>query len=163
VSGRGKAAVTALVVLLVVAVVTGVLLWRQNADLRRKDEIATAETQATRAASRIAVSMTSYDYRSVKEDFAWVRRDGTKKFEDTYAQSTRPIQQLIERTRATATGKVSNAAGTADDATHVTVLLFVDQAIRRPGDKQPSVEPNRVVMDMVKQGGRWLVDDVELG
>jgi hypothetical protein len=106
--------------------------------------------------------MTSYDYRSVDEDFAWIDEDGTGQFQDTFSESTKPIRRLITRTRATATGKVSDAAGTAEDPDHVEVLLFVDQVLKRSGDARSSVDSNRVVMQMVRQHGRWLVDDVEL-
>ncbi len=161
-SSRGKAGVLALVVLLVAAAVTAGLLWRQNSDLQDRQDVAAAETSATREASRIAVSMTTYDYRTVEDDFAWIEKDGTSSFQDKFGESTKPIRQLITRTRATATGKVSDAAGNAEDADHVEVLLFVDQQLQRAGDEQPTVDSNRVVMQMVRQGGRWLVDDVEL-
>ncbi|GAA1912541.1 hypothetical protein GCM10009815_04390 [Nocardioides marmoribigeumensis] len=151
-----------LVVLLVAALVALVVLWRHDADLTRTRDLAVAEHDATRAASRIAVSMTSYDYRTVDEDFAWIDQDGTSRFQKTFSESTKPIRQLITRTRATATGKVSDAAGTADDVDHVEVLLFVDQELRRAGDAKSSLDSNRVVMQMVHEGGRWLVDDVEL-
>ena len=151
-----------LVVLLVAAVVASALLWRSNQDLAREQDLAVAESDATEEASRIAVSMTSYDHRTVEEDFAWIEEDGTSGFQETFSESTKPIRQLITRTRATATGKVSDAAGTAEDEDHVEVLLFVDQVLQRAGDDQSTVDSNRVVMQMVRQGGRWLVDDVEL-
>ncbi len=157
-----RAGLVVLVALLLAAVVAVVVLWRQNDDLSRSQGLASAESAATREASRIAVSMTSYDYRTVEKDFAWIDQDGTARFQDTFSQSTKPIRQLITRTRATATGKVSDAAGTAEDADHVEVLLFVDQVLERAGDERSSVDSNRVVMQMVRRGGRWLVDDVEL-
>ena len=161
-SGRAKAGILVLVALLVAVTVSAVLLWRQNSDLRERQDVAAAETAATREASRIAVAMTSYDYRSTDEDFGWIEKDGTSSFREKFLESTRPIRQLIERTRATATGKVSDAAGNAEDAEHVEVLLFVDQQLQRSGDEEPTVDSNRVVMQMVLQDGRWLVDDVEL-
>ena len=149
-------------VLLVTALVASALLWRRVDDLEQRQEVAVAERQATREASRIAVSMTTYDHETVKDEFAWIEEDGTADFQDTFTESTKPIRQLIERTRATATGKVSDAAGTAEDADHVEVLLFVDQVLKRAGDTESSVDSSRVVMQMVRQDGRWLVDDVEL-
>ena len=159
---RAKAGVVALVVLLVVAAVTAGLLWRQNSDLRERQDVAVAETAATKEASRIAVAMTSYDHRTVEEDFAWIEEDGTSTFQEKFGESTKPIRQLILRTQATATGKVSDAAGNAEDAEHVEVLLFVDQQLQRAGDDEATVDSNRVVMQMVLRDGRWLVDDVEL-
>ena len=161
-SGRAKAGTVVLVALLVAALVATALLWNRNQDLARSQDLAVAENQATEQASRIAVSMTSYDYRTVEEDFAWIEEDGTSAFQETFSESTKPIRQLITRTQATATGKVSDAAGTAEDEDHVEVLLFVDQVLERAGDEQSTVDSNRVVMQMVRQGDRWLVDDVEL-
>jgi Mce-associated membrane protein len=159
---RLRTGLAILVALLLAALVAGVVLYRQNDDLTRTQELASAERTATKEASRIAVAMTSYDYRTVDKDFAWIDQDGTAQFQDTFSESTKPIRQLITRTRATATGKVSDAAGTAEDADHVEVLLFVDQVLKRAGDRKSSVDSNRVVMEMVHQRGRWLVDDVEL-
>ncbi len=154
--------VVVLGVALLAALVGAGLLWHQNRNLAQQRDLHQAESAATDAASRIAVSMTSYDSRSVEADFAWVHDDGTAKFEKTYARSTAPIRKLIARTGAHAEGRVSEAAGTATDATHVTVVLFVDQTLQRPGDRQPSVDSSRVVMDMVRSDGHWLVDSVEL-
>jgi Mce-associated membrane protein len=154
--------VIVLTVVLVVALVGIGLLWKQNRDLAHDRDLRQAQASATDAASQIAVSMTSYDSRSVDKDFAWVHDDGTAKFEKTYAKSTAPIRKLIERTGAHAEGRVSEAAGTVTDPTHVTVVLFVDQTLRRTGDSQPSVDSSRVVMDMVRTDGQWLVDSVEL-
>ena len=161
-SGRLRAGLLVLVALLVAALVAVVVLWRENADLADSRDLAVAEQAAAREASRIAVAMTTYDHRSVEKDFAWIDEDGTDRFEDTFSESTEPIRQLITRTRATATGKVSDAAGTAEDPDHVEVLLFVDQVLKRSGDSKSSVDSNRVVMQMVRRDGRWLVDDVEL-
>ena len=162
VSGRARAGILVLVALLVAVTVSAALLWRQNSDLRERQDVAAAETAATREASRIAVAMTSYDHRSVEEDFSWIEEDGTADFQEKFGESTKPIRQLILRTEATATGKVSDAAGNAEDAEHVEVLLFVDQQLQRSGDEEPTIDSNRVVMQMVLRDGRWLVDDVEL-
>jgi Mce-associated membrane protein len=147
---------------LLVAVVALVLLWRHADRLGETEALAAAESEATQVASDIAVAMTTYDHRTLPEDFAWIEEDGTDSFEDTFSESTRPIRGLIRKTRATAEGRVTDAAGTATDRDQVTVLLFVDQVIERPGDQEPAGESSRVVMEMVRQDGRWLVDDVLL-
>jgi len=147
---------------LVVALALVLVLWGKERDAAREADLRAAEAAATSAASDIAVSMTSYDHRTVDHDFAWVQDDGTAAFQKTYAKSTEPIRRLVEQTRAHAEGTVIDAAGTADDTTHVTVLLFVDQALRHLGDRKAEVDSSRVVMSMVLQDGQWLVDDVEL-
>ena len=149
-------------VLLVAALVAVGLLWQQNRELAAARDLEDAEQDATSAASRIAVSMTSYDHRTLEEDFAWIEQDGTGDFEATFSESTEPIRRLIERTEARAEGTVTEAAGDAEDVDHVTVVLFVDQRLRRAGDRRDAVDSSRVVMEMVREGDAWLVDSVLL-
>ena len=162
-AGRGdRRSVLLLAGALVAALALVVVLWGEERDAAHDADLRAAEAAATSAASDIAVSMTSYDHRTVDHDFAWVQGDGTASFQRTYAKSTEPIRRLVEQTQAHAEGTVTDAAGTADDPTHVTVLLFVDQALRHQGDRKAEIDSSRVVMSMVLQDGRWLVDDVEL-
>lgn len=158
-----RPAIRAVALLLVVGLVVALaLVWRHAERLEETEELQQAEAEATQVASDIAVAMTSYDHRTLDEDFAWVEEDGTDSFEETFAASTRPLRGLIEKTRARAEGTVSDAAGTAEDAEHVRVLLFVDQVITRGVDQRRTGESSRVVMEMVRQDGRWLVDEVDL-
>jgi Mce-associated membrane protein len=152
-----------LVVLLVV-----VLAWRTSADKdaegRRALELQRAGQQAQVAARRAVIAMTTYDYRTLGRDFAWVHSAGTASFQRHYAQVSRPIKTLVARLHATAKGHVVASAATARDPDHVTVLLFVDQTLTNAsagGARQ--LDQPRVTMAMVRSHGRWLVDDVELG
>ncbi len=77
-------------------------------------------------------------------------------FEGAGADSKRVIVAL----KATATGTVVDSAATAIDATHVKVLLFVDQEIAASEQKGTKIDQPRVTMQMVLQDGRWLVDEV---
>ena len=55
-----------------------------------------------------------------------------------------------------------DSAATVVDDSQVKVLLFVDQELTVAGQQDPKLEESRVVMQMVRQDGRWLVDDVQL-
>ncbi len=156
-------AVTLVVLSLIVGLVVALaLLWRHTRRLEETEALAVAEREATQVASDIAVAMTTYDHRTLDQDFSWVEEDGTDSFEETFAASTRPLRGLIKKTRANAEGTVTDAAGTAEDEEHVRVILFVDQVIERGVDQQRTGESSRVVMEMVDQDGRWLVDDFDL-
>ena len=50
-SSRAKAGTVVLVALLVAAVVASVLLWRRADDLEQRQQVATAESEATKAAA----------------------------------------------------------------------------------------------------------------
>jgi Mce-associated membrane protein len=161
-SRGGRVALLALTGALAITLVALALMWRHADRLAETEALAAAEREATQVASDIAVAMTTYDHKMLEQDFAWVEEDGTESFEETFAASTRPIRQLITRTRASAEGRVTDAAGTATDRDQVTVLLFVDQVIERVGERGETGESTRVVMEMRQVDGRWLVDDVQL-
>jgi Mce-associated membrane protein len=125
-----------------------------------------AGKDADAAARKAVVRMTTYDYRTVEKDFDWVDDAGTAKFRDQYTEVSEPIRKLVTELKATAKGTVVDSAPRVEDTRHVTVLLFVDQEISNPGSgstkPQRGLDQPRVVMKMVEQDGRWLVDEVEL-
>jgi Mce-associated membrane protein len=156
---RGRLLVVVLAVLLVAALVALGLVaraWKHEHDLR------TAGDQAERAARSAVISMTSYDYRTLDKDFAWVDDAGTDRFRKHYAQVSAPVKKLVIQMKASAHGSVVAAAAQVKDTSHVTVLMFVDQTLTNPGQAQKGLDQPRVTMKMVKQDGHWLVDDVAL-
>lgn len=169
--GRLQVLVTGLASLLVmslVALLVVVLLWQVDKDDSRAGDravaLAAAGKAADAAARKAVVEMTSYDYRTVAKDFAWVDDAGTARFRDQYAEISAPIKRLVVSLKATAKGTVVASAPVAKDADHVTVLLFVDQEISNPGSAstkpQRGLDQPRVTVQMVRQDGRWLVDEV---
>lgn len=135
------------------------LLWREYDAQRDRREAAEA---AERAAREAVVEMTTYDHTTVDEDFAWVEEAGTEKFQDFFADASAPAIELIKQVRATAEGEVVESAAVVEDEEHVTVLLFVDQTIASADQDGAKVDQPRVTMQMVEQGGEWLVDEVQV-
>lgn len=121
-----------------------------------------AEAAAEKAARAAAVRLTTYDYRSVATDFDWAVLAGTPSFRDKYAEVSAPIMKVVVELKVHAVGTVNQAAATATDPDHVTVLLFVDQVLTSEEDAEPKISTPRITMAMVRQDGRWLVDDVAI-
>lgn len=158
-----RVACAVLAILLIGAVVVAGVLWRDRADLR--DE-ARAERAATEAAEQIVVAWLTYDYHSFQDDMSWVTKSGTETFQDEYSPEAleglrkRMVgpRQLISR------GRVVDAAATVEDENHVTVLVFTDQTLtdkemRREG--KPGLHARSgVELTMVREGDRWLVDEM---
>jgi len=156
---RGRVLVAVLAGLLIAALVALGLVfasWQHERDLREAGE------QAQRAAKEAVVSMTSYDYKTLDEDFSWVDAAGTAKFRKHYAEVSGPVKKLVTQMKASAKGSVVASAVDVKDTDRVTVLLFVDQTLTNPGQAERGLDQPRVSMSMVRQGGRWLVDDVQL-
>lgn len=163
--------------LLVVAVAGVVVLWldRDGADgdpaasgttsasEASAVELARAGTEAQTAAEAAVTRMTTYSWRTVDDDFGWVDEVGTEAFQSYFAGASAGVKQVVTATRATATGTVVDAAPRVVDATHVTVLLFVDQEIRSAQQKGAKIDQPRVSMDMLLVDGEWLVDEVQIG
>lgn len=158
-SSRGRVALVVLGLLLVAALVVLALVareWKHERDLRAAGE------DAEVAARSAVVAMTTYDYRTLDEDFAWVDDAGTDDFRKHYDEVSAPVKKLVTQMKATAEGSVIASAADVKDTDHVTVLLFVDQTLNNPGNAERGLDQPRVSMSMVRQDGRWLVDDIEL-
>jgi hypothetical protein len=163
---RDRVLVSGLVLALVAALVAAVLLWRDRDDADDRAESSTelvdASVAAEKAASEVVTRMTTYSYRTVEDDFSWVDDAGTETFQHSFADASEDAIALIKSLKATAVGTVVDSAATAADADHVKVLLFVDQKIRSQGGKGTKLDQPRVTMQMVRQGGMWLVDEVQV-
>jgi Mce-associated membrane protein len=157
-----------LVAALGIALIAVVLLWRERDDLMDRVEQAehapnASVASAAETAARDAVTrMTTYDHSSVDEDFGWVDDAGTAEFQQTFTEASADAIELIKGFKSSAHGTVIDSAATVVDDDHVKVLLFVDQELKAPGQPEPKLEESRVIMQMVREDGRWLVDDVQL-
>jgi Mce-associated membrane protein len=163
---RTRLVVGGLVVALVASLVALVLVWRDRDDAddlaRSATEMADAGVEAERVAAEVITRMTTYNFRTVEEDFSWVDDVGTAKFRDNYAAISKETAIYIQSLKAKAKGVVVDSSATVADPDHVKVLLFVDQTIRAEGTKQLDFEQTRVTMQMVREGETWLVDEVEV-
>lgn len=148
-----------LAVLLMVTLVVLFAVWQGSSDRRDREG---AEKAALDAAKTSAVSMTSYDYRRLDKDYAWVNDRATADFAKQYREANKPLRGIVEKLKATARGTVSEAAATSESSTEVRVLLFIDQKITNTTSEETRSDRSRVVMLMVKRDGAWLVDDVQL-
>ncbi|MFL6061458.1 MAG: hypothetical protein ACJ72E_09520 [Marmoricola sp.] len=121
-----------------------------------------AERAADKAARTAAVELTTYDWRSLDQDFSWVEDGGTPAFQQRYAEVSAPIRTFVLKIKAHLKGSVVDSAARATDADHAVVLLFVDQTITNDTNSDHTLDQPRMTMTMVRTGGRWLVDDVKI-
>ena len=155
-----------LVAALIVSLVTVALMWREIDDAEDRadesSELVDASLEAEQAARDAVTRMTSYSFRTVDDDFDWVEEAGTEKFQENFAEAAEAAIAYVKSLKATAIGTVMDSAATAVDADHVKVLLFVDQEIRSQGKSGSRLDQPRVTMQMVRQDGEWLVDEVQV-
>jgi len=121
------------------------------------DALSAAPAQAERAAEQIL----SYDYADLQHDTSAAAAYMTSAYAQTF---TRTVDDLLADSATAQRGVVSArvmASGVVSvDGGKVDVLLFVDQTSTTKANKRPQTALNRVVLSMVDEDGRWLVDDV---
>ena len=106
--------------------------------------------------------MLSYDYTSLDTDEKAAERYMTpsyaKEYRDTFDKLVRGNAEKLHA-KVVATVRASGVQHA--DADRVNVLLFVNQTTRSTanGGKE-QVALNRVELAMVRDGDRWLVDDI---
>ena len=109
-----------------------------------------------------AAYLTTYDYRTLTDDFANVERNSTPAFRQKFQQSGSLLRPALAKDRASAKGTVKAAAISSGTTSRVVVLAFVDQNVLTPGSDQPQSVTTRLELTMVASDGRWLMDDVRL-
>jgi Mce-associated membrane protein len=142
----------------VLATLAGLFLqgwWHADAKASARDAAVTAsKTGVTR--------VLSYDYRHFDADVASASKMLTTKFRPQYQQTqTQSVRKPALLYKAAVTADVV-AAGAADvkSASHVVVLLFVDQTASNTKLAAPRIDRSRVRVDMRKVSGHWLVNSV---
>lgn len=116
-------------------------------------------TAAVHAANRIAIDLTTFDYRQLDAFFARMRTEGTAYFHQNLQANKADITAYDQRLKVVSAGNVvASAAQPAAANGTVTVLLFVDQRLRSSGAKVGLLERVRIQMVMKRVNGAWLAD-----
>jgi len=124
-----------------------------------------ARESALAAARERTTALTSYDHRSLDEDFAAVLETATGSFEAEYRRTTEQLRATFLQQRAMAQAQVvavglESAHVDGDGPDRAVAVVAVDQVIRVAG-AAPRTERNRLRMELVRRDGTWLVERVE--
>jgi len=131
------------------------------ADLGDADEVDQATSSAPAAAERAAGAILVYDHKRLEADrksaVGFMTDDFAEKYTETFERVVAPA---AEQTSAKVTAEVRASGVIRASQERVRVLLFVDQTTVSSANEEPQQALNRVEMIMVREGDRWLVDDV---
>lgn len=145
----------ALAVLL--AVGGGYLFWR-NSTTDRADQ---ARDDSVAAARSIAISMLTYEPKTVERQLGAAKEQLTGDFRDTYSSL---IDTVVvpgsKQQQISAVTDVPAAASVSADADHAVVLLFVNQTVT-VGREAPTNTASSVRVTLDKVGDNWLVSEFQ--
>lgn len=114
------------------------------------------------AGRRLATLVTTYDHRTIQEDIAEVLDNSTGEFRDQYQGASSALSDLMKETKAVAKGTVLEIAVAESEPGRAKLLVFVDQEVRNNDRPKPKIDRTRVVLTLVEQDGRWLIEALEL-
>lgn len=157
--------VAALANILVIAILAAGLIFT-IVRLSSEDSTNSMRSSALAAARTYGVYLSSYDYKNLNgpgSPWAEVDSHATPKFRKAFAQTSGDLAKLLTQYDATAKGVVVDAGLSSLHGSKAIVLLFIDQQVTNTVQKPNTVlQPLRVRVTLVHQGGHWLIDNLEV-
>jgi Mce-associated membrane protein len=171
-SGRNRgtqAVFVAVALVVVVAALLAAVTQRLSSQTHKRHATATAAylagpnaVAAEAAAAREVRATLTYSYKTLKADYAAAEAGLTPQFRVSYLSTTAAsVTPLATKTQAVSNAAVTAGGVSVATATNATVLLFVDQTVTNNLLAHPRLDRSRIRVSMVKQGGKWLVDNLK--
>lgn len=150
----------ALVALGVIALVTGIGVlgwqwWQQHTETQLRESAASE-------ASRMVAQLATYDYTDVEANLNAVIADATPEFGNRYREVAAGLEEILVNGQGSSTGTVTHAAVEVLTDDHATVLVFLDQEVTNLAAPEGRIDASRMVVGLVRDGDRWLLDSADL-
>lgn len=126
------------------------------------ERLDTARNEASAAAGKYAVDLTSYDFGKLDENFKTVAGNSTEAFAQQYHETTNGIKPLLQQYKAVSKSTVLQSGIVSATTDRVVAVLFVDQTITNTNSPQARIDRNRVELTLSHRDGRWLIDGLQL-
>ncbi len=160
-TARGRLRVAIAGTLAAVAVLSTALAAVATGKDSHTNGAAAARINALAAAQHDVAVVLSYDYRELQRDFAAAEASLTPSFRKKYvATTTKAVTpaaakyKVIVRAVVTASGSMTATARSA------SVLVFVQQTTTNTQLTAPRLDRSRIIVDLVKSGDRWLINNL---
>ena len=144
--------------LVVAVVLAGVASWHWY-QAHERDEL---RDDALRDARKLAVQVTSYDYRDVDAYFTLLQELSTGDFAERYETATDDLREVLVSSESVVTSEVLSAGVTSLGDERAVVVLFVDQTVQSKGLTEPRIDRNRVELTLDRDGDDWLISALDL-
>lgn len=118
-------------------------------------------SSALESAKQYTVDLASYDYNEPGGNLEKVTADSTEEFANTYKDVATKLQDLLKNGQGVAQGKVDYAGIAEVDENHAVATVFLDQDVKNVNIPQGRTDASRMLITLVHQDGRWLLDKAE--
>ena len=157
--------ITALVNIVVIAILAGALAFTLI-HFNEQPSNTSQRISVLNAAATYGAELSTYDYKNLNgpgSAWAQVEANATPAFRKDFAKTSGDLAKLLHQYNATAVGHVLNAGLQNLTSSRAVVLLFIDQDVTNTV-QQPhkTVQPLRVLITLVRQNGKWLIDNLQV-
>lgn len=145
-------------VLVMMAVALCAWLIYDNTEYRERDRL---RASAIESATAYTEGLATYDFDDPAANLDRVMSTSTDEFAGTYREVSASVQDLLTSGQGQATGHVV-AAGIVDlDDARAVVAVFLDQEVRNLAVPDGRTDSSRMMIELVRDGDRWLLDSAE--
>jgi hypothetical protein len=116
---------------------------------------------AMSAASDAATQILSYSYQTFDADRAKARKLVTGKAADQYEDAMDQVKDKAATSKLTLKATVLSVGTLSVKEHRAKVLVFVNSFTTREGSKKQQVQQSRLVMDLTRKDGDWIVSDMD--
>lgn len=108
-----------------------------------------------------AAAAYGYSWKTLAEDKAAARALMTAAMQDRYDRTMAGVATSSQRDRTVVSAEVVDTALVTASATHARVLVFVNQ--RTSGDdlEEPTLDLDRVLVTLRREGGEWRLSELD--
>lgn len=129
------------------------VLSERSADARRDEAVATA--------TDYAVALSSFDFENLDANRDAIVAQSTPEFAGKYSEMVDALRQIVTDGKGKATAVAGHVAVESVDDDSAVVLVFVDQQATNVVSPDGNTQKYRMVVSLVRDGDRWVVDNVE--
>lgn len=147
-------AVTVLAVLataLATLLTVGFISWKHQRDLQ------SARSDVLESARRFAVQFGTYDYQKLDQQFAAVATHLTPDFRANYLKSSRGLKATIVQYKGKSVASVAGIGVTSAGESKASVVVFLDQTVTNTQSTVPTVDRNRLLIQLERHHGEWQI------
>ena len=145
------------VVLGAVAAVLVALLLILFFSWQHQRDVNSARDDAVAAAKSFALDFGAYDYQHLDTEFQEVAQKMTPDFAKSYLDTSDRLKATFVQYKTQVTARIQDWGVTSASTSKATVIVFLDQTVRTSQSSTPRIDRNRLEIQLVHSGGKWLV------
>ena len=117
--------------------------------------------QAVDSTRDYLAAMAAFDYQKLDANRDRIVTNSTAGFAAKYDEMVKALRDIVVTSKGVATATADHVVVERLDGSNATVIAFVDQHVTNVTAPQGSEQKYRMVVTLVRDGDRWIVNDVQ--